>query len=258
MTLSWMGTWSEPVRRYFFVGRDMTESRLAQETLRESEQLARGIIDTKLVNQLIAPVVQQTLLIGSALLVGTWCQRGGARARWLLRRPARALGLWALLAAFGAHFSAVALPAREELPAGAFRLTTRRGKQFNTIVHEQKDAITGAQRDTSLNALLADLANGVLVTASPPLTEVLTEAERLSALHSDTLGTRSLDILHVAAAVVLGSREFLTFDRRQANLARAAGQGVAVVDGTIVENLHIVTARALIARAGAIAATAAQ
>jgi PAS domain S-box-containing protein len=48
VTLSWMGTWSEPVRRHFFVGRDMTESRLAQETLRESEQLARNIIDTAL------------------------------------------------------------------------------------------------------------------------------------------------------------------------------------------------------------------
>jgi PAS domain S-box-containing protein len=46
--LSWLGTWSEPVRRHFFVGRDMTESRLAQETLRESEQLAHGIIDTAL------------------------------------------------------------------------------------------------------------------------------------------------------------------------------------------------------------------
>jgi PAS domain S-box-containing protein len=48
VTLSWMGTWSEPVRRHFFIGRDMTESRRAQETLRESEQLARGIIDTAL------------------------------------------------------------------------------------------------------------------------------------------------------------------------------------------------------------------
>ena len=48
VTLSWMGTWSDPVRRHFFVGRDMTESRLAQETLRESEQLARGIVDTAL------------------------------------------------------------------------------------------------------------------------------------------------------------------------------------------------------------------
>src|SRR4029078_6744696 len=48
VTLSWMGAWSDRVRRYFFVGRDMTESRLAQETLRESEELARGIIDTAL------------------------------------------------------------------------------------------------------------------------------------------------------------------------------------------------------------------
>jgi PAS domain S-box-containing protein len=46
--LSWLGTWSAPAKRFFFVGRDMTESRLAQETLRESEQLARGIIDTAL------------------------------------------------------------------------------------------------------------------------------------------------------------------------------------------------------------------
>jgi len=48
VTLSWVGTWSEPVKRYFFIGRDMTESRRAQATLRESEQLAHGIIDTAL------------------------------------------------------------------------------------------------------------------------------------------------------------------------------------------------------------------
>ena len=48
VTLSWIGAWSEPVRRYFFIGRDTTESRQAQETLLESEQLARGIIDTAL------------------------------------------------------------------------------------------------------------------------------------------------------------------------------------------------------------------
>jgi PAS domain S-box-containing protein len=44
--LSWLGAWSGPAHRFFFVGRDMTESRKAQETMRESEQLARGIINT--------------------------------------------------------------------------------------------------------------------------------------------------------------------------------------------------------------------
>jgi PAS domain S-box-containing protein len=48
VTLSWMSTWSEPVHRHFFIGRDMTDARQAQETLLESEQLAHGIIDTAL------------------------------------------------------------------------------------------------------------------------------------------------------------------------------------------------------------------
>ena len=48
VTLSWMGTWSAPVRRFFYIGRDMTESHKAQEVLRESEQMARGIIETSL------------------------------------------------------------------------------------------------------------------------------------------------------------------------------------------------------------------
>ena len=89
--------------------------------------------------------------------------------------------------------------------------------------------ITPGQRDASLNAMLADLAGGVLAATAPPLAEVMTEGERLSALHSETLGTRSLDILHVAAAVVLGRRVFLTFDRRQAALAVAAGLNVPIL-----------------------------
>lgn len=83
--------------------------------------------------------------------------------------------------------------------------------------------ITPAQRDASLNAMLADLAANILVHAATPLMDLTIEAERLSALHSETLGTRSLDILHVAAGLTLGIPEFLTFDRRQHALALAAG-----------------------------------
>jgi PAS domain S-box-containing protein len=48
VSLTWMGTWSEPVRRHFFIGRDMTEIQLAQEALQDSERMARRIIETAL------------------------------------------------------------------------------------------------------------------------------------------------------------------------------------------------------------------
>ena len=83
--------------------------------------------------------------------------------------------------------------------------------------------ITPSQRDGSLNALLADVAGGVLAGAAPPLADILTEAERLSALHTETIGTRNLDILHVSSALVLGLPAFLTVDHRQIALAKAAG-----------------------------------
>jgi predicted nucleic acid-binding protein len=86
--------------------------------------------------------------------------------------------------------------------------------------------ITGGQRDAALNAFLADAAGGVYMAANPVLGEVMMEAERLSASQAEKLGTRSLDILHVAAALVLGAAEFWTFDKRQAALAKAAGMKV--------------------------------
>jgi molybdopterin-dependent oxidoreductase alpha subunit len=47
------------------------------------------------------------------------------------------------------HFSVVELP-EEHLPAGRFLLSTRRGKQFNSIVHAEKDPQTGARREDVL------------------------------------------------------------------------------------------------------------
>ena len=48
-------------------------------------------------------------------------------------------------------------------------------------------------------------------------------ASRLSEQHAALTGTRSLDILHVAAAKALRSREFASFDNRQRALATATG-----------------------------------
>ena len=49
------------------------------------------------------------------------------------------------------HFRAVQPPVTER-PDGRFVLSTRRGKQFNTIVHEERDPLTGAMRDALLMA----------------------------------------------------------------------------------------------------------
>ncbi|MEH2252939.1 FdhF/YdeP family oxidoreductase [Nostoc sp.] len=48
-----------------------------------------------------------------------------------------------------AHFG-VLLPRQRELPEGYFLVATRRGKQFNSMVQERKDAITGAMREAVL------------------------------------------------------------------------------------------------------------
>jgi predicted nucleic acid-binding protein len=45
----------------------------------------------------------------------------------------------------------------------------------------------------------------------------------LSRKHTPKLGCRSLDVLHVASAIELNLRYFVTFDLRQQQLAKAVG-----------------------------------
>jgi predicted nucleic acid-binding protein len=53
--------------------------------------------------------------------------------------------------------------------------------------------------------------------------EMLHKASLISARQTPRVGTRALDVLHVASAVVLGAEDFYTFDQSQAELARAEG-----------------------------------
>ncbi len=62
------------------------------------------------------------------------------------------------------------------------------------------------------------------VFRSVPLdADVWDKALDFSRSHTASIGTRTIDILHVATAVVLKPDAFLTFDKRQAKLARAVG-----------------------------------
>jgi len=83
--------------------------------------------------------------------------------------------------------------------------------------------ITVAECQNLLDLVADDSRSGALVETPVAWAEVYAGAEALSAAHSETLGTRGFDVLHVAAAVALGSKSFLTFDIRQKALAVKAG-----------------------------------
>ena len=83
--------------------------------------------------------------------------------------------------------------------------------------------ITSQQAEASLAAVEQDLGTGAIVLADGDWKRVLAGAEELSAQFTPPLGHRALDVLHVAAAKVTGAQEFLTFDRKQSVLAKAAG-----------------------------------
>lgn len=83
--------------------------------------------------------------------------------------------------------------------------------------------ITPDQGKASLNLVEADLREGFFEAIEVPLEPLLREVELLSQTYSEELGTRSLDILHVAGARVMGIPLFISFDRRQCALASRAG-----------------------------------
>ena len=75
---------------------------------------------------------------------------------------------------------------------------------------------------TALRDLQADIIAGRLEKPACDLAAVFHKAGELSAKHAASTLARSLDILHVAAALTLGARVFVSFDDRQRKLARRA------------------------------------
>jgi predicted nucleic acid-binding protein len=82
-----------------------------------------------------------------------------------------------------------------------------------------RKAISQADALASLAAFETDLKAGYLQLVQLDLAAVITEAARLSELHTLSGGHRSFDILHVATARLLKATTFLTFDANQRKLA---------------------------------------
>jgi PAS domain S-box-containing protein len=99
VTLTWMGVWSEPVRRHFFVGRDLTEKRAAEAQFRQAQkmeaigQLTGGIahdfnniltVITGTIGILAEAVADRPQLVAIAKLIDEAAERGADLTRHLL------------------------------------------------------------------------------------------------------------------------------------------------------------------------------
>jgi predicted nucleic acid-binding protein len=83
--------------------------------------------------------------------------------------------------------------------------------------------LTEREATLALGDFEADIGAGRYERPAYDLAAVFARAEVLSRNHALTTKCRSLDVLHVAAALEIGSREFASFDERQRAMVRAAG-----------------------------------
>jgi len=93
--------------------------------------------------------------------------------------------------------------------------------------------IDHASYAATLKKIAGDEADGFLIRRAINQVRHFEKARQLSKRFTGEMFCRSLDLLQVAAAVVLGAETFVTFDARQAKLATAAGLIVITLEKTV-------------------------
>ncbi|MFQ3670546.1 MAG: type II toxin-antitoxin system VapC family toxin [Verrucomicrobiia bacterium] len=83
--------------------------------------------------------------------------------------------------------------------------------------------ITKKQETSAIRAFHADVDAGRFERIAYDLAAVFIGAERLSAKCSAMIGSRSLDLWHVAAALEAGCDTFVSYDSRQRKAAEISG-----------------------------------
>ena len=95
-------------------------------------------------------------------------------------------------------------------------------KQFRT-------EITPDQTRLIMSRFEAHEASGIYYRPQLDWSAIFSHAIDLSKFHSADIGSRSLDILHVAAALSMNADRFLTLDDRQTRLATLVGLKIATI-----------------------------
>ena len=108
------------------------------------------------------------------------------------------------------------------LLTGALRFETENALRLACF----RGRITAAELAQALFEIESDLVHGILI-AVPLASDLHWEAcRRISAAHTLSTGSRAYDITHIAAALVLRSDTFLSFDHKQRTLSGMVGLNV--------------------------------
>lgn len=86
--------------------------------------------------------------------------------------------------------------------------------------------LTSDQRDAVLAEIDTQIERGFFRFVDASQSSIYAKARELSDKHTPAIATQSLDLMHLAAALLSGARNFLTFDKRQAKAALAEGMAV--------------------------------
>ena len=85
------------------------------------------------------------------------------------------------------------------------------------------------ERDAALDRLARFLARRAFLDVALDMELVMVQATELATKHTERIGARAIDLLHVTSAMALQSEVFFTTDDRQAQLGKAEGLKVVAI-----------------------------
>lgn len=129
------------------------------------------------------------------------------------------------------EFRRLGFPPLIFLPLHALELANairQRAFHLRRVSESGNRSTIARERDTALARMDRWLKRGWLADLATDNDKAFLRARKLSEKHTERLGCRGFDLLHVAMALELGCKVFLTSDRIQGALAKAEGLDTTV------------------------------
>jgi PIN domain len=116
--------------------------------------------------------------------------------------------------------NAAAQAVRQPLPMIPLGFLELRNAFYLAVFRKQ---ITEATCQTAWRRVELDIRNGIYIETAIGQLDLHEKAAQLAQKYTGSIGTRTLDLLHLAAAILVGARQLLSFDERQREAAQREG-----------------------------------